>query len=72
MCFHFITLATIVTMICQSRAKSVGAILEIMTSIHIHYIVYCHQNYSCILETIAHRHCNNNIIDIAQEVILHM
>ena len=26
----------------------------------------------CILKTVSHRHCNNNIADVEQEVMLHM
>ena len=68
MFFHFITLATIVSMICQYRTKSVGAI---MTSIPI--ITFSELSRKLLLyTTISHRHHNNNnTTDIAQQVILH-
>ena len=32
---------------------------------------YKHSIICCILETLPHRLCNNNITDVAQEVMLH-
>ena len=39
---------------------------------HNHGLMYTYNVCCCILKTLFHRFCNNNITDVAQEVMLHM